>query len=450
MPLTQDRARELFGLVEQEARALGVRDVELAIGEAREALTRFANNAIHQNVAEAGLMLSVRPQEDQRTARAEVNRLDEDSVRRCVAEAVALMRSQEPDDRLLPLAEPAEPVPAGAGRLAAATANCTPGERAAAVGEAVRVAAERGQTAAGIYSTECSRQALLNSRGVFAWHEQSMAVFSVTMMEESSSGWAKASAVDRAHLDVGALARRASDKARQSRNPRVLDPGRYTVILEPAAVLDLVGQMFGDFSGTSIEDQRSFLTGRLGQQLFGENITIHDDWSHPLQAGPAFDGEGMARGRLTLVDRGVPRDIAYSRGAATRAGKRPTGHGLALPNEMGEFPVNIVFAGGETSLDQMIRSTDRGILVTRLWYIREVEPFEKMMTGMTRDGTFLVERGEVAGGIRNFRFNQGLVELLNKVEALGPAVRASGEETFDMVAPPMKAREFHFSEVTKF
>jgi len=215
-------------------------------------------------------------------------------------------------------------------------------------------------------------------------------------------------------------------------------------------VLDLVGQMFGDFGGTAIEDQRSFLNDRVGTKLFGGNVTIHDDCTHPLQAGPSFDGEGVARRRLTLVDSGVVRDLAYSRGCAQRAGKQPTGHGLPLPNELGEFPINIVFAGGDTSIDDMIRSTEWGILVTRFWYIREVDPYEKIMTGMTRDGTFLIERGEVAGGIRNFRFNQGLIELLNHVAALGPAVRASGEETFDMVMPSMKAHDFHFTEVTRF
>ena len=142
--------------------------------------------------------------------------------------------------------------------------------------------------------------------------------------------------------------------------------------------------------------------------------------------------------------------LPISRGAAQRVGKRPTGHGLPIPNEVGEYPINIVFAGGGTSVDDMIRSTPHGILVTRLWYIREVDPYEKMMTGMTRDGTFLIERGEVAGGIRNFRFNQGLIELLNHVELLGPSVRAAGEETFDMVVPAVKAHEFHFTEVTRF
>jgi len=130
--------------------------------------------------------------------------------------------------------------------------------------------------------------------------------------------------------------------------------------------------------------------------------------------------------------------------------RKPTGHGFALPNEWGEAPMNLVFAGGDSSVEEMIASTDRGILVTRLWYIREVDPYEKVLTGMTRDGTFLVENGRVAGGIRNFRFNQGLLEMLSNVELLGPAVRATGEEAFEMVVPAMKVRDFHFSEVTKF
>ena len=442
-------AHEIFHVVETEARAHGVRDVEVTIVESDEALTRFANNAVHQNVAERNTEVSVRTQENQRTARAETNRPDADAIRHTVREAIALMRSQAPDERMLPLAE-AEALSNPPPRLHEGTARCSPAERAAAVSEAIRIAESEGQTAAGIYSTAAAGETILNSRGVYASFEQSMAVFSVTMIESGSSGWAKASSVDRSVLDVAALAHQASRKAVRSREPRELPPGRYTVILEPAAVLDLVGQMFGDFAGTALEDQRSFLNERIGSKLFGDNITIFDDCRHPLQSGPAFDGEGMARRGLTLVERGVVREVAYSRGAAHRAGQRPTGHGFALPNDEGEYPVNIVMAGGASSLDQMIRSTPRGILVTRFWYIREVDPYEKMMTGMTRDGTFLIEGGEVVGGIRNFRFNQGLIELLNHVELLGPAVRATGEETFDMVVPALKAHDFHFTEVTRF
>jgi predicted Zn-dependent protease len=150
------------------------------------------------------------------------------------------------------------------------------------------------------------------------------------------------------------------------------------------------------------------------------------------------------------VARGVPKNLVYSRATAKKMRSKPTGHGLPLPNEFGEAPMNLVFAGGDKSLDDMVRSTERGILVTRAWYIREVDPYEKIVTGMTRDGTFLVEDGRIAGGIRNFRFNQSVIEMLSNVEMLGPAVRAAGEESFEMVVPAMKVREFHFSEVTKF
>jgi len=277
-----------------------------------------------------------------------------------------------------------------------------------------------------------------------------MARFSITAMAADSSGWAKASACDSRALRPLELAQSAARKATLSRAPRELAPGRYTVILEPAAVLDLVGQMFADFSSTAIRDGRSFLSGRLGSRIFGPNITIHDDAIHPLQSGAPFDGEGVPRRPLTLVDAGVVRDIAYSRAAAALDGVEPTGHGFPLPNEYGEAPVNIVISGGDSTLDRMVESADRAILVTRLWYIREVDPYEKVFTGMTRDGTFLVENGAVTAGVRNFRFNQGLMELLSNVEALSGPVRASGEETFDMVAPAMMVRDFRFSEVTRF
>jgi len=158
----------------------------------------------------------------------------------------------------------------------------------------------------------------------------------------------------------------------------------------------------------------------------------------------------VPRSRLTLVESGVVREIAYCRQAAAMAGVLPTGHGFPLPNEMGEAPANIVIVGGETTVDEMIASTERGILVTRLWYIREVDPYDKIFTGMTRDGTFLVEDGKVTSGVRNFRFNVGLLEMLKNVAALGPAVRSSGEETFDMVVPAMKVHDFNFTEVTRF
>jgi PmbA protein len=449
MPIERARCQAIFDQVLDAARALGITDVEAILTAESSALTRFANNAIHQNVAERSGNLSVRAQIDGRTARATTNRLDDAAIRLVVDDAVALTRLQDPDLALLP---------STTGLLACRevsrhhepTAHVTPTDRARAVAEAIRIVESSGQTAAGIYSTSESVFALLNSGGVFAYHPETMAQFSITAMAADSSGWAKGSACSHQDLEPAAMARAAADKASASRDPVELPPGAYTVILEPAAVLDLAGQMFGDFSATAITDGRSFLRDRIGQKLFGDNINIYDDAYHPLQAGAPFDGEGVPRRKLTLVDQGVVRDVAFCRQAAHAAGVEPTGHGFPLPNEYGEAPMNIVIAGGDTPLEEMIASTARGILVTRLWYIREVDPYEKIMTGMTRDGTFLIEDGRVTRGVRNFRFNQALPEMLSNVEALSPSVRASGEEAFDMVVPAMKVRDFHFTEVTKF
>jgi predicted Zn-dependent protease len=439
---------DVFEQVVEAARALGVTEIEAVVSEETQALTRFANNAIHQNVAERSTQLSVRPVTGGRTARASTNRLDRAGIRDVVEEAVAITRLNESDADLPPMAEPAaidEVL-----RYFETTAEASPEDRARAAADAIGEVARAGQTAAGIYSTDASRYSLYNSRGVAASYCETMARFSITAMAGDGSGWAKASACDRRALDPVALARTAARKAASSRNPRELPAGRYTVILEPAAVLDLVGQMFADFSGTAIRDGRSFLNDRAGEKLFGENITVSDDARHPLQSGAPFDGEGVPRRRLTLVERGMVREFAYCRQAAALAGVAPTGHGFALPNEAGEAPANIVIAGGDTSVEEMVAATERGVLVTRLWYIREVDPYQKIFTGMTRDGTFLVEGGKVTAGVRNFRFNVGLMEMLSNVEALSPAVRAAGEETFDMVVPAMKVRGFNFTEVTRF
>lgn len=456
MPVSQDGAamlsqsdcRLLFGRVEHAAKSLDISEVEALFGAHCGALTRFANNTIHQNVAEQDRWLSVRVVIDRRTARATTNRFDDDAIRSAVEQAVMLARSAAPNPDLLPLNEPS--VISETKRFDAATADASPEHRGRTVAEAIRIVETDGLTAAGIYSTGQSVEAIFNSRGVAAWHAETMAQFSITAMAADSSGWAKASAVSYHSMDPLALAWSAAEKARLSQRPEEIAPGRYTVILEPAAVLDLVGQMFGDFSATAVADSRSFLTDRLGKKLFGANIHISDDVAHPLQAGVPFDGEGVPRRKLTLVEAGVPRELAYSRSSAHKAGVTSTGHGFPLPNEVGEAPLNIVIAGGSTSVDEMIAGTDRGILVTRLWYIREVDPYEKIMTGMTRDGTFLIENGRLSRGLRNFRFNQGIIELLNNVEAMSPAIRASGEEAFDMVVPAMKVRGFNFTEVTRF
>jgi PmbA protein len=463
--LTHNEASDIFSRLKKLSSA---DEVECLFYGGRSALTRFANNTIHQNVAEENSGVSVRTVFGGRTARATTNNFDEESLRDVVRASESLARMQEPDAELLPVPSPEEAADRNVrptrppSRHFEETAGLTPAQRAEAVAKIVSIAQKQKLTAAGIFSSAETVEGVFNSRGLSAWHTQTSAEISITMLAPDSSGWQKANSPDVTRLDPVKLAEIAAEKAAASAVPRQIDPGKYTVILEPAAVLDTVGFAFYDFGGLAILDQRSFLNNRIGTQLFGENISIWDDVSHPLQSGSPFDGEGVARQRVQLVENGVVKRLVYARGTAEKMKKSEhaakvgpidaTGHGFPIPNEIGEAPMNIVFEPPRDpqTVEQMIASTERGILVTRLWYIREVDPYEKILTGMTRDGTFLVENGKVVCGLRNFRFNQSLIEMLSNVEAMSTPVRTSGEESFDMVVPAMKVRDFNFTEVTKF
>jgi PmbA protein len=463
--LTQEQAGDIF----EHIKKLSTGDeVEVLFSGGRFALTRFANNTIHQNVAEENHVVSVRSVFGGKTARAFTNKFDEESLRQVVRSAESLAKVQHPDPDLLPMPGPSEAAGGGARatqtplRHFERTAQITPEQRAEGVKQIVGVAEKHRLATAGVFSSAESFEGIFNSRGLSKWHTQTSAEVSITMLADDSSGWQKASSPDVANLNPLRLAEIAAQKAVGSAHPREIPPGKYTVILEPAAVLDIVGFMFWDYSGMAILDQRSFLTGRIGTKLFGDNITIYDDVAHPLQSGSSFDGEGIQRQKVGLVEEGIVQRVVYARATAERMKRSEykdkvgpiaaTGHGFPLPNEMGEMPLNIVFApvSNPQTVEQMIASTERGVLVTRLWYIREVEPFEKMLTGMTRDGTFYVENGRVQGGLRNFRFNESLIQLLSNVEAMSLPLRSCGEESFDMVVPAMKVRNFNFTEVTKF
>lgn len=465
--LTHEQAVDIFDRIR---RLSSTEEVEVLFSGGKFALTRFANNTIHQNVAEENHVISVRTVFGGRTARASTNKLDDVSLRQVVKSSESLAKVQHPDPDLLPMPDSREAGGRGEPRVARAvpsryfdeTVSITPELRADAVRQIVGVADRKKLTTAGVFSCSESFEGIFNSRGLSHWHRQTLAEISITMLGADSSGWQKANSPDVTNLDPLKLAGIAAQKARDSAHPEEIPAGKYTVILEPAAVLDIVGFMFWDYAGMAILDQRSFLTGRVGTKLFGDNISIVDDVANPLQAGAPFDGEGMLRRQVPLVENGVVRRVVYARATAARMKHsehrdsvgpiEATGHGFPLPNEMGEMPMNIVFvsANDPKSVEQMIASTERGVLVTRLWYIREVEPFEKMLTGMTRDGTFLVENGRVRCGIRNFRFNESLIHMLSSVEAMSVPARACGEESFDMVVPAMKVKDFNFTEVTKF
>src|SRR5271163_1820319 len=376
--LTRDRAADIFDRIKKLSTA---EEIEVLFSGGSFALTRFANNIIHQNVAEENYVVSVRTVFGGRTARASTNKFDDESLRQAVESSEKLAKVQHPDSDLLPMPDAREA--GGENRTGEApvstrsvpsrhfeqTAAITPELRAEGVGKIVGVAAGHGLTTAGVFSSAESIEGIFNSRGLSDWHAQTAAEISITMLAADSSGWQKASSPDVTNLDPLELAEIAAKKAVDSARPREIPAGKYTVILEPAAVLDIVGFMFWDYSGMAILDQRSFLSGRIGTKLFGDNISIWDDAAHPLQAGSPFDGEGVERQRVGLVENGVMKRVVYARATAERMKRsefkdtagpiEATGHGFALPNEMGEMPQNIVFApgGDPQTVEQMIAST---------------------------------------------------------------------------------------------
>ena len=320
--LTQNQAGEIFDRIKKLSSA---DEVEVLFSGANFALTRFANNTIHQNVQDENHVVSVRTVFAGRTARATTNKFDDESLRRVVASSEALAKVQHPDPDLLPMPDSSEAEASATAssettqlpsRHFAQTAAITPQLRADGVKKIVDVAKKHKLTTAGIFSSSESVEGIFNSRGLSKWHTQTLAEVSVTMLAADSSGWQKANSPDVANLDPLHLAEIAAKKAIGSAKPAEIPAGKYTVILEPSAVLDIVGFMFWDYSGMAILDQRSFLTGRIGSKLFGDNITIWDDVTHPLQSGSPFDGEGMRRQRLPLVENGVVKRVVYARATA--------------------------------------------------------------------------------------------------------------------------------------
>src|ERR1017187_10077413 len=305
--LTFDQAADIFSRVRKLATA---DEVECLFYGGQSALTRFANNTIHQNVVEENFGVSVRTVFGGRTARATTNAFDDESLRRVVEASESLARVQQEDSDLLPVPSTGRDGRASTDSSSAMptryfeqTAALTPAGRADAVGKIVFIAQKQNLTAAGIFASSETVEGIFNSRGLSDWHTQTSAEISITMLASDSSGWQKANSPNVANLDAAGLGESGPRKASESAAPKEISAGKYTVILEPAAVLDMAGFMFWDFGGLAILDQRSFLNNRVGSKVFGENINVWDDVAHPLQSGSPFDGEGMRRQRVQLIER---------------------------------------------------------------------------------------------------------------------------------------------------
>jgi PmbA protein len=427
-------------------------ETEVHIGGGRFSLTRFANNEIHQNVEERNLEVSVRVVlKDKRTARATSNVIDDSGLKKLVTRAVEAAKISEPAKVLPLIADSKERV---SHHVDEATEAFGAMDRAVAVVDIIAACKKAGLTAAGQLSTmrgsignygDMGSYAIGNSKGLFRFHDHTGTDFSLTVMDDDSSGWSSSFGGRIADLDLPALTQQAIEKAKQSANPIAVKAGQWTVILEPAAVASLVGFLTGGFAGRSYHSGSSWSSGMLGKKVTGPRFDLVSDPYDKRNTGRPFDGEGLPTKRLHLIDNGALKELCYDRLTASKQNKAATGHGPRLPSSWAGSPDNIIVAGGKSSVEEMIKSTERGILVTRFWYNRLVEPRRVVVTGMTRDGTFLVEHGKVTRGVKNLRYNQSVLDAFKNIVALSPAIRSQG-----MIAPAMKLEGFHFSSVTKF
>jgi len=424
--------------------------IEVILLATDSALTRFANNVIHQNVAETNLEITVRVALGQRVGIASSNDATETGLARVVEQAAEFARLQPENPDFPGFAEPAPITSARAFDEAAAAA--TPELRAQAVGEICRQSKAAGVTAAGAFSTDVNEIVVANSRGVLCYHAATMCdLHTVVMTDDGGSGYSQTSSWKLEAIQAESVGREAVNKALRARNPQSLEPGTFTVVLEPYAALDLLEMLnYSGMSARAVQEGRSWMNDRFGKQVMSPSVTIIDDGYDEAGYPLPFDFEGMPKQRLAMVEKGVPCSPAYDLTTAHKEGKSSTGHALPPPNTAGPLALNLVMSPGQATIEEMIRSTERGLYITRFWYTRVVHPRDCIITGTTRDGTFLIERGELVRPVKNLRFTQSYVFALAKVDLIGQEARALASRSLGMNrVPALKLGEFNFTGATQ-
>jgi predicted Zn-dependent protease len=440
-PFSEPAARALLDRVIGLTKADGC---EADLQATRSGNVRFARNAVSTSGVTDDATLSVRTRYGKKVGTALVNQFDDESLTRTVRRAEELARLAPEDPEVLPILGP-QRYPAAPTAFVEATAAVTPDFRSSVAATSIATAKEKGCVAAGFMVDAARWGATRNSRGLFGYYADTDTTYSITVRTENGggSGWGGQDMNDVRALDAAAAARLAAEKAVASRDLRAIEPGKYTVILEPAASVDLLQLLLLNNGAREADEGRSFLTKagggtKLGQKLVDERVTLYSDAAHPDLPCRPWDDEGLPRVRTPWIEKGVVRNLRYTRYWSDKQKKPPVAS-----------PGNWIMEGGEGSLEDLIRSTERAVLVTRTWYIREVDPQTLLYTGLTRDGTFFVENGRIAYAIKNFRFNESPVIMLNNLDALAKPVRVQGAETVGRVlVPPMRLREFTFSSLS--
>ena len=418
----------------------------------RSDLTRFAVNTIHQNVTEQDVNVRLRVITDKKTGVASGNDLSDEGLARLVemAQSAAAFQKENPGFVSLPGPEEIAPVDA----FVQATADYTPEERADGVEQILKQSREKGLQAAGAFSTEEQEILIANSLGVCAYHKGTLANVRTVVMGETSSGYGGQTSIDVRDLDPADVGAKAVDKALRSANPEGIEAGEYTVILEEEAVANMVNFLgFMGFGADAYQEKRSFMNGKIGEKITGEGITIWDDGYDTSAIPLPFDFEGVPKQKITLIEGGIAKDVVYDSYTAGREeGKTSTGHALPSPNMMGPIPLNLFMGTGTATKEEMLEGIERGIWVTRFHYTNPLHPVKTVLTGMTRDGTFLIENGKITKPIKNLRFTQSILDAFSKADMIGSKAKVTKSMygSFATTAPAVRIQGFRFTGTTDF
>ncbi|HEY0968502.1 MAG TPA: TldD/PmbA family protein [Opitutaceae bacterium] len=416
---------------------------------------RFARNTVSTSGGSDTLTLDIQSTFGKRTGRARINEFDDASLAKAVRQSEELARLAPENPEYVSFLGPQTYLEPKA--FVDATAATTPAQRAEAVAKSIAVCNQEGLTGAGYLDDNASFVAVANTRGLRGYQRSTGVGFSITIRTKDAkgSGYGVSDFNDIRSLDTEAVTRTAARKAKLSAETRAIEPGKYTVILEPAASVDLIGHMVSAMNARNTDEGRSFLSkpgggSRLGEKIMDERVNIHSDPMHPELPGNKWSFDGRPQSRVDWIKNGVVTSMAYSRYWARKQGLSgegtpPVSGGGVIGSEIGAFEgiSGLIMTGGTASLDELIKGVERGVLVTRMWYIRPVDPQTLLYTGLTRDGTFYVENGEIKYAIKNFRFNESPVIMLNNLEALGRPQRANA-----CLIPPMVVRDFTFSSLS--
>ena len=448
--IDREHALRLLRKIVQESTA---EQTEAILLTEDSSLTRFAGSAIHQHVAERNQMAILRAVLGKKIAVVTTNIFQPSSLRRSLRKAISLAKVQQPNDEFISLPGPkyipeVETFSENISRL-------TPNQKVRMVKNLLKQVKERRCRASGAFSNGEVELGVVNSLGVEAYQKFSDFFLHVIVENEKSSGYASFVARDPDELDVDALAKEAIGKISKE-EPIQIEPGEYEVILEPYAVNELLSFLgYLGFHALAVQEGRSFFCNHFGEKMIDEKVTIYDDGLDTEGLQVPFDFEGVPKKKVTFFDRGVAKEVTYDSFTSGREGKDSTGHGLIAPNTVGPIPVNLFMKEGESSLEQMIRSVRRGIYVTRFHYTNVVEPMKAVITGMTRDGTFLIEEGEMKRPIKNLRFTESVLKALSRVTAISKDRRICCEGTVysrrfvtGTVVPAIKVEGFNFSGVS--